>query len=328
MKAAYYETFGPASQVLRVGEMADPSVGAGEVLVRLHASGVNPSDVKSRARNSWGDNVPRVIPHSDGAGVIIAVGSGVDAARIGRRVWVWNAQWKRFSGTAAELVALPAAQAVPLPDHVSFEVGACLGIPLLTAWRAVHWRPRARDGETLLVTGGAGAVGQYALQIAKRAGYRVATTISSLDKAAVAKGLGADLVINYRTEDVGKALADFTQGRGVDRIVEVNLADNAANYPAWLKPDGLAVVYGSNDWTTQIPLRSWLLHGVEMAVFIVYNLPADVRKAAIDGCTVLLQDRDFKHMVAQTFALDDIVAAHEAVESGRIVGNVVVTTPS
>lgn len=327
MRAAYYDEFGDASAVLQVGDLPDPSPAAGEVLVRMHASGVNPSDVKSRAKNSWGVDFSRIVPHSDGAGVIVAVGDGVGDTRVGQRVWLWNAQWKRPSGTAAQLIALPADQAVPLPGNVSFEVGACLGIPLITACRAVHWRPRARDGETMLVTGGAGAVGQYAVQIAKRAGYRVATTISSPEKAAIVRSLGADLIINYRTDDVANALADFTQGQGVDRIVEVNLAGNAQFYSDWLKPDGLAVVYGSDNWGPQLPIKSWLLHGIEVAIFIVYNLPTETRTAIVSKCVDLLADPDFKHMVGQTFALDEIVAAHEAVESGTVVGNVVISIP-
>src|SRR5690348_15971075 len=226
MRAAFYESHGPAREVLSVGEQPTPAPAAGEVRVRIKASGVNPSDVKSRRR---GSGFPLTIPHSDGAGVIDAVGPGVDPARVGERVWLWNGQWRRPFGTAAEFIALPSAQAVPLPDAVSFEVGACLGIPFLTAWRAVHRRP-VRVGDSLLVAGGAGAVGHYAVQLASRAGYRVIASVSSAEKAAVAQAAGAQATVNYREEDLAAAVQRFTGGAGVDRVIEVNLCANAAFY--------------------------------------------------------------------------------------------------
>jgi len=324
MRAACYDHTGPAREVLAICELPDPVPGPGEVLVRVRASGINPSDVKTRNNIARPPQFERVIPHSDGAGEVIAVGAGVASTRIGERVWLWNGQWKRAFGTAAEQVALPSEQAIPLPDGVPFEVGACVGIPLLTAWRAVHWRPRAHDGETMLIPGGAGAVGQYAIQIARRAGYRIATTVSSPEKAAVAHRLGADLVINYREEDVAARIAAFTDGRGVDRIIEVDLNGNAPFYPAWLKVEGLAVVYGSSNWSPQLALRPWVDHGIELAFFIVYNLPEAVRRMAIAECNKLLSDPAFVHAIAARYPLDEIVAAHEAVESGAVIGNVVV----
>jgi NADPH2:quinone reductase len=186
MKAAWYERNGPAREVLQVGEMPDPEPGPGEVRVQVHASGLNPSDWKTRAGSSRRMAFPRVIPHSDGAGVIDRVGAGVPARRVGERVWLWNAQWKRPYGTAAEFVVLPASQAVPLPSNVGFEVGACLGIPALTAHRAVTCDgPIA--GQSVLVSGGAGAVGRYAIQFAKLLGAgQVMATVSSPEKAEIA----------------------------------------------------------------------------------------------------------------------------------------------
>jgi NADPH2:quinone reductase len=323
MRAAFYEQNGPARTVLKIGERPKPEPGPGEVRVRVKASGVNPSDVKARRGAGRAAAFALTIPHSDGAGIIDAVGPGVDPARIGQRVWLWNGQWRRPFGTAAEFIALPTVQAVPLADGVSFETGACLGIPFLTAWRAVNWRP-ARVGETMLVAGGAGAVGHYAVQLAWRAGYRVIATVSSAEKAAVARAAGAEATVNYRDEDPTEAVKRFTGGAGIDRIVEVNLSANAAHYSSYLRHDGLAVVYGSDDWGAQLPLANWLIHGIEMAIFIVYQLPAAVRSAGIAAAQAALADPSFQHRVAARYPLEEIADAHEAVESGKTIGNVIV----
>ena len=323
MRAAFYEQHGAARDVLLLGDLPCPQPGPGEVLIRVKASGVNPSDVKSRSGARRAAGFDLTIPHSDGAGIIEAVGANVDPSRIGQRVWIWNGQWRRALGTAAEFISLPEAQAIPLPEQVSFEVGACLGIPLLTAIRAVHWRPLSSPGESMLIAGGAGAVGHYAVQLAKRAGYRVISTVSSPTKAETVSAAGADAIVNYRTEDVREAVARFTEGRGLDRIVEVNLSANAAMYEATLRHDGHVVVYGSDDWTTQLPLIPWLVHGVELALFIVYELPPTVRKEAIEQVQSLLLDPSFEHKIALRVPLEQIVEAHEAVEAGTAIGNVV-----
>jgi NADPH2:quinone reductase len=324
MRAVFFEKNGPARDVLKLGERPTPSPGPGEVLVRIKASGVNPSDVKSRSGARRGAGFDVTIPHSDGAGVIDAVGAGVNQTRVGQRVWLWNGQWKRPFGTAADYIALPANQAVPLPDNVSFEVGACLGIPLLTALRAVHWRP-ARPGETLLVAGAAGAVGHYAVQLAWRVGYRVIASVSSDEKAAIARAAGAEATVNYRQEDMAEAVRRFTGGAGIDRVIEVNLSANAAGYVRYLRHDGLVVVYGSDDWTKPLPMPDWLVHGIELATFIVYELPPAVRAQAIAGAQAALADPSFEHRIAASFPLERIVEAHEAVESGKLIGNVVLT---
>lgn len=321
MKAVYYDEFGPAREVLRVGELPTPVAGPGEVLVQVEVSGVNPSDVKSR-RGARPRAFPRVTPHSDGAGTIVAVGEGVDRARIGERVWTWNAQWGRPFGTAAEFVALPAAQAVPLPDSVSFDVGACLGVPWLTAWRAVHYRP-VEVGESVLIAGGAGAVGFYAIQLAKRAGLRVITTVSSNEKARIAQSAGADWVVNYKAEDLVAAVDTFANG-GVDRVIEVDLAGNAGLYKDILRPDGLVIVYGSSTWSTQLPLSDWLVHGISLNVFIVYELPPAIRARALADSAAVLADPGFRHLIAARYPLANVVEAHEAVESGRLLGNALV----
>ena len=320
MRAIRYDRTGPAREVLQLTSVPLPEPGPGEVRVRVHASGVNPSDVKARRAPQM--RHPLVTPHSDGAGVVEAVGDGVPASRVGERVWLFNAQWRRPFGTAAECVVLPAATAAPLPEGVSFEVGACLGIPALTAWEAVHGED-TMDGETLLVQGGAGAVGHLAVQFAAQAGKRVIASVSSADKAALALAAGASGVVDYRSEDVAARIAELTGGRGVDRVIEVKLSANAATYTRIVRPGGRVTIYGSDNWQAVLPLNDWLVHGLALRFFIVYELNAQQRAAGIAGVHAALA-RGLDVKVAARFGLADTAAAHEMVEAGRQVGNVLV----
>ena len=229
MRAITYSRFGPAADVLSLTELATPSTDAGEVLVRLAMSGVNPSDAKARAGSRPGVTKPafaQIIPHSDGAGVIEAVGEGVDTARVGQRVWIWNGQWQRASGTAAEYISLPADQAVPLPDEITFETGATLGIPGLTAAQTVFGDGDVA-GKTLLISGGAGAVGYNAVQLAKSGGATVISTCSANAKDRV-YAAGADHVFEYSDADLAPKIIEATEGKGIDRAVEVEFGANAA----------------------------------------------------------------------------------------------------
>lgn len=326
MKAIWYDRTGPAREVLVVGDMPTPTTAPGEVLVRVHASGVNPSDCKSRG-GSRPMASPRVIPHSDGAGVIEAVGAGVDAARIGQRVWIWNGQWKRPFGTAAEYVALAAAQAVKLPDATSFEAGACLGIPALTALRAVMVDGGVA-GQSVLVAGGAGAVGHYAIQFAKRLGARqVIATVSSPAKAAHATAAGADACIDYRSEDVTERVQALTNGRGVDRVIEVDLAANAALLPRIVAQDGLCVTYGSGAADITLGFFPMILSGAAIRFFIVYELSATARAECEAVLTRFLTEGGLQHAIAATLPLADCAAAHELVMGGSAMGNVILTLP-
>ncbi len=323
MHAAFYEKNGPAREVIKLGEINTPSPGPGEVRVRLATSGVNPSDVKARAGSTRKIAYPRVIPHSDGAGEIDMVGDGVPIARLGERVWLWNAQWLRAFGTCAEYIALPSEQAVYLPDNVSFEVGACLGIPAMTAFHAVAVA-RAAPGMTLLVAGGAGAVGHYAVQFAKAAGATVIATISSPEKAKQAGAAGADHVIDYKHEEVGERVMAMTGRKGVDSIIELDIATNAKLIPHVLRPRGTVVVYGTGAMEADVPLFFFLRNAIALNFIYVYELDATERAAALHGIARALATGKLITNIGAVLPLAETTAAHEAVEQNQVRGNVVV----
>jgi NADPH2:quinone reductase len=320
MRAAYYEKNGPAAEVLHVGDVETPQPGPGEVRIKLKTSGVNPSDVKTRAGVARKIAFPRVIPQSDGAGVIDAAGAGVAKSRVGERVWTWNGAWKRPFGTAAEYIVLPEAQAVRLPDAITFEAGACLGIPALTAWHAIDIAG-TKSGMTLLIAGGAGAVAHYAIQFAKARGATVLTTVSSAEKAKVAREAGADVTIDYKTENVGERVMALTKG-GVDAVIELDLTANAALLPSVLRPYGTLVVYGTGP-QVQFPGSFSLVNNITVKFMLVYELTTEARTRAIEDITRMMEAGRLMHNVAATFPLADIVKAHEAVEQGKAIGNVV-----
>jgi NADPH2:quinone reductase len=323
MRAAFYEKNGAAREVLSVAEVATPEPGPGEVRVKLTMSGVNPSDVKSREGRTRKIAFPRVIPHSDGAGVIDKVGDDVPVSRKGERVWIWNAQWKRAFGTCADYVTLPADLAVPLPAGVSDEAGACLGIPAMTAYHAVAVAG-VDKGHTVLVTGGAGGVGHYAIQFAKARGATVLTTVSSDAKGKLAHDAGADHVIDYKRENVGEQVMAITSKKGVDAVVEMDLAANAKIYPGCLHARSEVVVYGTGSAEAQIPAQFLLVNAITIKFIFVYELIAAERIAAVSTINRMLTSKTLKNNVALTMPLNDIVAAHEAVEQGKAMGNVVV----
>jgi NADPH2:quinone reductase len=267
---------------------------------------------------------PRVIPHSDGAGVIDRVGDGVDPVRVGERVWIWNGQWKQAFGTAATYITIPSGQAVKLPDEASFEVGACLGIPALTAHRAVTM-DGSREGQIVLVSGGAGAVGHYAIQIAKLLGAsQVIATVSSFEKAEHARSAGADAIINYRAESVPDRVREITMGRGVDRVVEVDMAGNASLLPKIIAPGGLCVAYGSNAPQVSFDFGPMILSGAAVRFFIVYELPPEARTRGVKDLTRWMTEGRLQHAIGATLPLERTIEAHELVEQGKVIGNVVV----
>jgi NADPH2:quinone reductase len=323
MHAVWYERNGEAADVLKYGELETPLPAPGEVLVRLATSGINPIDVKRR-RGARGQVIkdPLVIPGFDGAGVIEAVGDGVEPGRVGERVWVYEGQWQRPRGTAAEYVALRAERAVRLPDRTSFVEGACLGIPALTAHRAVFADGPVK-GQTVLVTGGAGAVGSYAIQFAKLGGARVLTTVSSDQKAEIAADAGADYVFNYKAENVVQRVADLPDGGGVDRIVEVEFGGNLSQSVEMLKPNGVIASYASDALLEpKVPFYALAYKSACVRFILVFLMPAAAKRQAIGDLTRWLEAGELRHYIAKRLPLAEAVAGHEAMERG-VIGNLV-----
>ncbi len=321
MRAAWYLKNGEAKDVMLLGDLPKPQAAAGEVLVRLATSGVNPSDVKSRRARPLTE---MIVPHSDGAGVIEAVGAGVPGSRIGERVWIWNGQWGRAMGTAAEYIALPSAQAVLLPEPVDFAAGACFGIPALTALQAVHLAGEFKD-QQVLVTGASSAVGHYVTQLVTLAGGQVIGTVGSPAKARHAQAAGMKEAIFYKTESVADRVKALTAGRGVPVIIDMDFASTGKLLTEGaLAPHGRVICFGSNAPDITLNFRALLFPSLSLKFFLVYDLtPAD-RQTAQARLNELLQTQQLQHAISRRFALADIVAAHEAVEAGQDIGNVVV----
>ena len=319
MKAVWFEKNGPASEVLQFGDRPTPAPGPGEVRVRIITSGVNPSDVKRRMGSPTQKLAfPWAVPNNDGAGVIDRVGAGVDAGRIGERVWLHSTGWQRQLGTGAEFTVTPAHRAFTLPAEVPFEVGAGLGVPAMTAHRAVFGcGPVA--GKTVLVTGGAGAVGFYAIQLARRGGARVIATVSGDAKAAAARRAGADELINYKTEHVAERIKALTGGAGIDHIVEVDFGANLATTLAALKSNGSVATYASMAAPEPaIPFYPLMFKNVHLLWVFVYEMPAEAMVAAGRDVNVWLATGAAVHPQTHRFAFEQMAAAHLAVEQGAI----------
>jgi len=268
---------------------------------------------------------PRIVPHQDGAGIIEAVGDRVRRSRVGERVWLYESQWQRPFGSCAEYIALPADRAVPLPDRTSFVEGACLGIPAMTAHRCV-FADGPVSGHTILITGGAGVVGYYAIQLARWGEATVIATVSSDEKAARARQAGAHHVINYRTDDVSKAVRELTSGAGVHRVVDVALGVNLPTSVEVLRPNCAIAAYASDEQPEPVlPFRPMLAKDLMLRMVLVYVMPPSAKQAAIADITNLLERGVFRHQIAATLPLEDVVAGHELVETGRRIGAVVIT---
>ena len=324
MKAVWYSQNGAAADVLTHGDLPTPEPGPGEVRVKLASSGVNPSDVKSRQSRPLAG--AKIIPHSDGAGVIDAVGNGVDRQRIGQRVWVWNGQWQRAWGTACEYIALPQAHAVALPEHIDFASAACFGIPALTAIQAIHLAGNLNN-KTVLVTGASSAVGHYASQLAKRAGARVLGTVGSAARGAHAHAGGVSDLIYYKTESVAQRIKELTKDQGVDAIIDMDFSTTSAYLTdGVLRPQGTLVCYGSNNaGDVAVNFRTMLWRQLTLKFFIVYELSASDRDHGLRTLHALLTSNSLQHSIGARFKLADMIKAHQAVEQGLVIGNVVVT---
>jgi len=324
MRAVWYDRQGPASDVIVTGELPTPEPGIGEVRVRLEASGVNPSDTYRR-RGAVPKEYDRVIPNSDGAGVIDKVGFGVAPSWVGRRVWLYNGQRNgRWMGTAAEYIALNVDLVTPLPDHVSFEEGATLGIPCMTAHGCVFIAGPVQ-GKTVLVTGGAGAVGHYAVQLAAWAGARVIATVSSEKKGQRARDGGAEHVINYRTEDVAARVRDLTGGQGVDHVVDVDLGGNLDAVLDSVRDSGSIAYYATNGALNQVvPLRRVMQMNLAIHGFTLPTSPHAQRKRAQTDIAAFVARPGRILSVAGSFPLYETANAHMSVEQGGKIGTVVV----
>jgi NADPH2:quinone reductase len=288
--------------------------------VRIHVSGVNPTDWKSRAGITPRPIARFQIPNQDGAGVIDAVGAGVDPARMGERVWVWFAAAGQPWGTAAEWSVLPAERAVPLPDRASMELGASLGVPAMTAHHCL-FADGPIDGKIVLVAGGAGAVGHFAIELAKRAGATVIATVSSQEKAELAARAGADLVVNYT--DAGAVDQVRALAQTVDRIIEVALGANLQLDLAVSGPETIIVTYAADGPDPVLPVRACMTANVTLRFMLLYGIPGPARRHAIRDITDAIQEGALTELPVHRFRLEDIAAAHEAVE-GRALGKVII----
>lgn len=325
MLAGWYERAGPASEVIKTCRLPVPQPGPGEVLIRLHASGINPSDYRKRGNTKAKLEFPRIIPHSDGAGAIAGLGADVRNFRVGDRVWTFNAQWGRADGTAAEYIALPADKVSPLADTTSFSQGACLGIPAMTGCRVIFMDGPVKD-TWVYVPAATGRVGAYALQFAKWGGAKVIASAGNAERAAAARQLGADHVIDRSNASVAEEILKITDGYGVDRIAEVEFGGNMALNAQILAQDGVIASYASAHVPkAEITVSPRRARNMSIHFVFVYMLnPA----AILDTCR-LVNEADaagaLTHRIAGTFPLDQLAQAHSAAKAQSGTGHMVVT---
>jgi len=329
MKAVFNTARGTARDTLALKEVDLPFPGAGEVLVAMRASGVNPSDVKLRSGAQGPMIADQVLVHNDGAGVIEAVGDGVGPARVGQRVWMYNINRSADGlgqgplGTATQYAIIPAHLAVDLPEEASFEAGACLGVPAMTAHRALMWAGPVA-GRTVLVTGGAGAVGHSAIQIAKAKGARVVATVSNDIKAEIAREAGADVVLNYKATPLLDQLLDLVGNGGIDHVVDVDIAAHMEIYPQILKINGSVGAYASaSNLTPALPFYPLAFRNIQLQPVFVYSMSDAAKAEAIADINALLSSGQLTPRIDRTFALEDVAVAHETVEAGSLMGNAI-----
>jgi NADPH2:quinone reductase len=327
MIAALYSKFGSAKDVLQVEDIPTPEPLRGQVRVKLLSSGVNPSDYKMR-RGSRPLTGAFQIPGSDGAGIIDAVGEGVSVGRIGQRVWVFNAAFHRPYGTSAQFTIVEDWMAQELSDDLTYAQGACLGIPVMTAYRCLFSDGPIKD-KTVYIVGGGGVVANYAIQLAKWGGAKVITSISSDEKAGYAKKAGADHIVNYRQQNVVEEILRITNQLGVDRIVEVDFGANLATNSQILKAGGISVMYAYiGQPELPIPIMSLMVKNITLKFTLVYSIQVEERIEVLAGIKRWLDETSVIFNIARQFELKDIVLAHELVESGNKVGHVVLTIPN
>lgn len=326
MRATWYEKFGAANDVLHVGELEGPVAGPGEVLVRLYASGINPSDVKKRTGsfpNLLDDGF--VIPNSDGGGIIEAVGTGVSSSRIGERVWLYQGQHERRYGTAAEYIAIDGRRAVRLPDNVDFEVAASLGIPAMTAHRCV-FSDGDVSGQTILITGAAGRVGHYAVQWASQADASVIATASNEIDAAACREVGAERVVNHRDDSFADEILAANHGTRVDRIIDLEFGENLPTSLAVLRTGGTLTTYGSTQVVEpKLPFYRMMYMDMTVHFVIVYAMPESAKEHAIEDIHAALLSGRLQHRIGKRLPLADIATGNELIEKGTVRGAVILT---
>jgi len=324
MKAAWYNKFGNADDVLNYKNFETPVPKQGEVLVRLKTSGINPSDVKKRAGSSpLALDAGPIIPHSDGSGVVEAVGNGVEQSRIGQKVWLYNAQFGRQLGTAAEYIAINSSQAVLMPDKTSFEEGACMGIPAMTAHRCVT-ADGPVTGQTILVTGGAGRVGYYAIQFGKLFGARVIATAGSEESRNHCFNAGADLVTDHPGKFNTKEIKEFTNGKGVERIVDCEFGTNLSSILDVIKTNGIIATYASmSEPNPVIPFYRMMFMDITVRLVHVYTMPDEAKLNAMKDISDCLKEEKLSHRIAHNIPLSEIAKGHQLVEEGNCLGCVV-----
>ena len=326
MKAAWFDQFGSADEVIKISEQETPSVGKGDVLIQLSTSGVNPSDVKKRSGafpNLLADGF--VIPHSDGAGQVVAVGDGVSKERINERVWVYQAQFERRFGTAAEFLSIDERRAIPLPGNITYEEGACLGIPAMTAHRCVFSDGNVND-KYILVTGGAGRVGSYAIQWAKNAGAFVIATASNEEDRKLCHDLGAEVVVNHRHEHWEMDVLTKTNGMKIDRVIDVEFGENLPKLLKVLNTGATITTYASSQVPNpELPFLQMMYMDLSIKMVIVYAMPEEAKSDAIKDITAALKNDQLQHRVTHVLPLKEINRSHQLIESGNVRGCVILT---
>ena len=320
MKAYWYERAGAAPDVITFGEMPEPEPGPGEVRVKIAVSAVNPTDCKRRELGRELGKFDRIIPNNDGAGTIDAVGDGVNTDRVGERVWLFGAQASRPFGTAAEYCVVPHIYASSLPNQESFAIGACLGVPAVTAHRALY-ADGDIDGLKVLISGGSGRGGHYAVQMAKAGGATVIATAGSDEKCKNVRSLGADYVFNYRHDDLVSRVLDITDGVGVDRMVDVAFGVNVAAAPQLIRANGWLTSYSSDGFSKpEVPFLDFMYKNIAIRPFSIYGMPENAKINAFQEIGKLLATRRLSHRVGRTYAFTDMISAHQAIEGAELFG--------
>ncbi len=320
MKIWSFKEAGDAADVLRLSEIDVPEPGPGEVRVKIAASAVNPTDCKRRSDGRELVKFPQIIPNNDGSGVIDSIGEGVNPERLDERVWIFAAQAGRPFGTAAEYCVLPENQVRHLPDGQSFEDGACLGVPAVTAHRAL-FADGDITGQTILISGASGRVGRYAVQMAKHAGATVIATAGSDNKIEHVRELGADHILNYKADNIPGEVAEITQGQGVDRIVDAAFSSHAEEIPSLISDNGIVTAYSfDEDPNPRVPLNKLMFKNVTLRPFSIMGMPQQAKNAAFAHIENMAAEGKLNHLIGARYTFDEMISAHENVEQGELFG--------